>query len=195
MKYAIDIVLKKNLKNIIKTNKMWKPIHGPGPWLIFQGRKDNVGVPLMEVRKKYMQEQLLFENYVSNIQQLNALSPNISTGGGPSSIYPDTIKVESLNDGVSQGVSIYTKTLDISGQKVLRDPQIIIEYSVLGVDCDYGTIYYERNTTQRPILSGWYGRVIPCEGKGDILTGPQSTYPYGDYGNLLVGEAYIVTPS
>ena len=176
---------------------MWKPIYQPEPWPQYIKKKENAGVPLMEVRKKYMEEQILFENYVSNIQQLNVLSPSSGVSGGdPSSIYPDTIKVESLNDGVSQGVSTYTKTLDISGRKVFKDPQIIVKYtSVLGVDCDYDTIYYERNTTQRPILSGWYGRAIPCGGKDDILTGPQSTYPYGDYGNLLVGKAYIVTPS
>jgi len=63
---------------------MWKPIYDPGPWKAFLDRKDNVGVPLMEVRKKYMEEQLLFENYVSSIQQLNVLSPSSGVSGGPS---------------------------------------------------------------------------------------------------------------
>ena len=65
---------------------MWKPIYQPEPWPQYLKRKDNVGVPLMEVRKKYMEEQILFENYVSNIQQLNTmntLSPNMGGGGGP----------------------------------------------------------------------------------------------------------------
>ena len=63
---------------------MWKPIYQPEPWSQYLKKKENVGVPLMEVRKKYMEEQLLFENDVSSIQQLNVLSagPSNSSGGG-----------------------------------------------------------------------------------------------------------------
>ena len=63
---------------------MWKPIYQPEPWPQYLNKKENAGVPLMEVRKKYMEEQLLFENYVSNIQQLNVLSPSNGAAGGPS---------------------------------------------------------------------------------------------------------------
>ena len=63
---------------------MWKPIYQPEPWLQYLNRKENIGVPLMEVRKKYMKEQLLFENYVSSVQQLNVLSPSSGASGGPS---------------------------------------------------------------------------------------------------------------
>jgi surface protein len=62
---------------------MWKPIYQPEPWLQYVKRKENVGAPLMEVRKKYLEEQLLFENYVSSIQQLNVLSPSEGVVGGP----------------------------------------------------------------------------------------------------------------
>ncbi len=41
---------------------MWKPIYHPGPWGQFLKRKDNVGMPLMEVRKKYLIEQLNSDN-------------------------------------------------------------------------------------------------------------------------------------
>jgi len=33
----------------------------PGPWQYYVNRQDNVGLPIMEVRDKYMREQLLFE--------------------------------------------------------------------------------------------------------------------------------------
>ena len=39
----------------------------------------------MEVRKRYLEEQLLFENYVSSVQQLNVLSPSVGASGGPKS--------------------------------------------------------------------------------------------------------------
>ena len=61
---------------------MWKPIEAPGEWLVFLTRKDNKGLPIMEVRKKWMQEQLLFENYMSSVRQLNTLSPSSGGGGG-----------------------------------------------------------------------------------------------------------------
>ena len=68
---------------------MWKPIYQPEPWPQYLKRRDNVGVPLMEVRKKYMEEQLLFENYISSMKHLNVLSPALAgvgaaSGGGPS---------------------------------------------------------------------------------------------------------------
>lgn len=74
---------------------MWKPVYQPDPWPIFLKRKENVGVPLMEVRKKYLEEQLLFENYVSTLQTLNTintLSPSVGAAGGtlPGSEPPPT---------------------------------------------------------------------------------------------------------
>jgi surface protein len=71
---------------------MWKPIQSPGEWLVFLQRKDIKGLPIMEARKRYMQEQLLFENYYSNLQTLNTVntvSPSVASaaavggGGGP----------------------------------------------------------------------------------------------------------------
>ena len=70
---------------------MWKPIYQPEPWPKFVKRKDIIGLPLMEQRRKFMEEQILFENYVSSINTLNTVStaaagaaggPAPSTGGG-----------------------------------------------------------------------------------------------------------------
>jgi len=71
---------------------MWKPIYQPEPWPQFLKRKDIKGLPIMEARKRYMQEQLLFENYYSNLNTLNTvntISPSVASaasaggGGGP----------------------------------------------------------------------------------------------------------------
>ena len=177
---------------------MWKPIYQPEPWSQYLKKKEYIGVPLMEVRKKYMEEQLLFENYISYLQPLNTLSP-ISTpsSGGPVSIYPNTITVEFFDNGVSQGVSTYQKTLDISLRPIRRFIATIVAYrnTTAEVDCDYKTIFYEINEAQRPVLSGWYARDIPCGGKTNKLTGPTTTLPYGDYGQIVgIGEGYRVTP-
>ena len=70
---------------------MWKPIYQPDPWPKFVKRKDIIGLPLMEQRRKFMEEQILFENYVSSINTVNTVStaaagaaggPAPSTGGG-----------------------------------------------------------------------------------------------------------------
>jgi len=63
-------------------------INHPGSWQSYLLRGDNVGLPLMEVRDKYLQEQLLFENYMSFVQQQQLLMSNASGGGGP---LPQTI--------------------------------------------------------------------------------------------------------
>lgn len=57
---------------------MWKPIHNPGNWPQFLKRKDNLGLPLMEVRKKYLKEQVEYDNYVSYVtaNYLSAKSVN-----------------------------------------------------------------------------------------------------------------------
>ena len=75
---------------------MWKPIYQPEPWPKFVKRKDIIGLPLMEQRRKFMEEQILFENYVSSINTVNTVStaaagaaggPAPSTGGGGTPSY------------------------------------------------------------------------------------------------------------
>lgn len=61
---------------------MWKPIETPGEWLVFLQRKDIKGLPIMEARKRYMQEQLLFEAYENNLNTVNTVN---STTAAPAS--------------------------------------------------------------------------------------------------------------
>ena len=42
----------------------------PGHWLTFSKRADNINLPIQELTRKYNQEKLLFENYVTNFQQV-----------------------------------------------------------------------------------------------------------------------------
>lgn len=59
-------------------------INYPGPWQSYLLRSDNVGLPLMEVRDKYLQEQQLYEQYMSFVMQQQMLSSMAASGGGPS---------------------------------------------------------------------------------------------------------------
>jgi hypothetical protein len=59
-------------------------INHPGPWQSFLNRPDNKGLSLMEVKDKYMHEQLLFENYMSFQHQQQLMMAQQSSGGGPS---------------------------------------------------------------------------------------------------------------
>ena len=62
---------------------MFFVVDHPGPWQYFVTRPDNVGKPLMEVRDKYLHEQLLYENYMSFAQQQQMLMAQSAGGGGP----------------------------------------------------------------------------------------------------------------
>ena len=79
---------------------MWKPIYQPEPWTQFVKRKDIIGLPLMEQRRKHMEEQMLFENYVSSVNAINNIStaaagaaggPAPSTGGGGGGVSGDIV--------------------------------------------------------------------------------------------------------
>lgn len=61
---------------------MFFTVNHPGPWQYYLNRPDNVGKPLMEVRDKYLQEQLLYENYMSFQMQQQLIMSNASAGGG-----------------------------------------------------------------------------------------------------------------
>ena len=56
-------------------------VNEPGPWQYYVNRPDNIGLPIMEIKDKYMREQLLFEQqYNLHIQQNMSFN---SQGGGP----------------------------------------------------------------------------------------------------------------
>ena len=57
-------------------------ISHPGLWQYYVNRPDNKGLNIMEIKSKYLKEQLLFEQYMSfQMQQQMLLSQNASGGG------------------------------------------------------------------------------------------------------------------
>jgi hypothetical protein len=77
-------------------------VNDPGPWQYYVNRIDNKGLPLMEVKDKYLREQLLFEQYISFQMQQQMLMQQNTSGGGrfPSIIEDDTINEFVDNDYV-----------------------------------------------------------------------------------------------
>jgi surface protein len=53
----------------------------PGEWLHFIERKDNKGLPLLELKEKYRDEQILFENYITNVDQHKFMIAQQAAGG------------------------------------------------------------------------------------------------------------------
>ena len=55
---------------------MWKPVHDPGPWSQFLKRKDIIGLPLKEAKRKFLKEQLDYDNFITYQQlALKGISP------------------------------------------------------------------------------------------------------------------------
>mgnify|MGYP001557598477 CR=1 FL=1 len=58
-------------------------INHPGSWQSYVNRPDNKGLNIMEVRDKYLREQLLFEQQMNFQIQQQMLSSMAASGGGP----------------------------------------------------------------------------------------------------------------
>ena len=99
---------------------MWKPIYDPGPWKAYLSKKENKGLPIMEVRKKYLKEQLEFEDFRGVVS--STLSPSLASsvaapaGKSPSpeprpvpSIFPPKIYVQT-EFTLTQGSSNISRT-------------------------------------------------------------------------------------
>ena len=94
---------------------MWKPIETPGEWLVFLQRKDIKGLPIMEAKKRYMQEQSLFEAYENNLSTVSTVNSTTAApasaaagGGGLRKFkYPAEFR---LSNGVDAGKrGVYTR--------------------------------------------------------------------------------------
>jgi len=71
----------------------------PGPWHLFLNRPDNKGLHILEVKQKYLQEQLNYENQLSQaIQMHNMLS--LQPKGGGNKIEDNTVNEFVENDYV-----------------------------------------------------------------------------------------------
>ena len=153
----------------------------PGLWQAYLNRSDNKGLPLMEVKNKYMQEQLLYENYMSFQMQQQLMMSNASAGGGPlpSSTPPPsgdlTLVFSSFNtidlflpDGVDS-LNDWNTQLVATGNP----------YTSISVDAETYTIY----------LSGGSNIVLKDNAFNGILENP---YGFG-YDLLQIQDAGTIT--
>ena len=162
---------------------MWKPIYQPEPWPQYLKRRDNVGVPLMEVRKKYMEEELLFENYVSQLQTLNTMDTlnSLASPGAEAAVGREVnfdLKVTSYNNSIPGGVERYYRSPTlISGYYQYRDTP---NFSIA---CGFTQIYVN--------LGQWRRKPVPCVGKNLDELGPLADVgPLGDYGTGVTGSGF-----
>jgi hypothetical protein len=74
----------------------------PGPWQYYVNRPENIGLHIMEVKDKYMREQLLFEQNLNFIQQQQMIMSQQLVGGGSrfNQIQDDTENSYVVNDYV-----------------------------------------------------------------------------------------------
>jgi hypothetical protein len=129
-------------------------VNHPGPWQSYLNRPDNKELSLMEVRDKYMQEQLLFENYMSFQHQQQMMMANASAGGGP---LPTP---EPTPNPSSQGIaltSIYPTSGDACLQLGLGNVNDPGGYIYLDATVEEGTAIYDDINLLTPKAAGWYG--------------------------------------
>lgn len=172
---------------------MWKPIYDPGPWKAFVDRRDNKGLPLMEVRKKYMEEQLLFENYMSHLQQLDTLhtlNPLASApSSAPSAAYgrdeDGDLRVFHYFNGTLLNTNRYYRSANPDGYEGTYRYRDTPNFSIT---CGFKEIYSD-------VQRGWSIIGRPCDMREVPVPGPSyddgPTGVYGD-GNTGPGTGYIV---
>ena len=120
-------------------------VNHPGSWQVYLNRPDNKGLPLMEVKNKYMQEQLLYENYISFQMQQQLMMSNASAGGGPS---PEPTPPSPSSGDLTLAFSSFS-TIDLflpDGVDSLNDwnTQLVATgnpYTSISVDAETYTIY------------------------------------------------------
>jgi len=72
---TLTIYIKLEYSNMYASNP-------PGNWQHFTKRQDNVGLSLMEVRSKYLKEQLMYEEFISHTIQQQRLQAQQHSAGG-----------------------------------------------------------------------------------------------------------------
>ena len=155
----------------------------PGPWQDYLNRPDNKGLLLMEIKNKYMQEQLLYENYMSFQMQQQLMMSNASAGGGP---LPSSTPPSPSSGDLTLVFSSFN-TIDLflpDGVDSLNDwnTQLVATgnpYTSISVDAETYTIY----------LSGGSNIVLNDNAFNGILENP---YGFG-YDLLQIQDTGTIT--
>jgi len=158
------------------------PIDHPGHWQHFVLRNDNKGLTNEQIHQKYLKEQLLFENYISFVQQQQLLMSNAASGGGP-------LPSSTLSPGSGDLTLVFSSfsTIDLflpDGVDSLNDwnTQLVATgnpYTSINVDAETYTIY----------LSGGSNIVLKDNAFNGILENP---YGFG-YDLLQIQDNGTIT--
>jgi hypothetical protein len=62
------------------------PINDPGPWQHYVQRKDNIGLSIESIRRKYLAESILFEEQIASLTLQNNQNSSAAAGGGTAPI-------------------------------------------------------------------------------------------------------------
>ena len=153
------------------------PYESPLDWQSFLKRKDNIGLPIMEVKQKYLKEQLLYENYIQQLQTFNTLAAGAA--GGPPPSFPTEFLWYPQWDGNGNTPRV---------QKVFKSPithngypvhiaEFDFEDSSIG-DRAYYFIYWDQQGGNDENVDGW--NKIPVEQLGDEDSLPWRTMSNDD---------------
>ncbi len=181
---------------------MWKPIYQPDPWPKFVKRKDIIGLPLMEQRRKFMEEQILFENYVSSINTVNTVStaaagaaggPAPSTGGGGDEFPGIKLKIDTQYNFPESEYGTYNQGRGITTEDVFMmvgksNNSVSTVSDPFEVTIDWGDGNVEEITSVPFFLDAGFGQ------KKYVIRHTYATA--GEYDIIITGPgAYDVRPS
>ncbi len=166
---------------------MWKPIYQPEPWPQFVKRKEIQGLPLMEQRKKFMEEQILFENYLSSINTVNTVStvsagaaggPAPSTGGGGADIIFKINTALNADTEYWKTGSAFTQTKETIHMYLQAD---VVQYwynlgTPSGMTIDWGDGIVEENITAYNTWTEGFGGIN--NGLYGLNTFPMQTHTH-----------------
>ena len=135
----------------------------PTDWRSFTKRKDNIGLPIMEIRKKFLEEQLLFENYMQQLNTFNTLSSGAA--GGPPPKFPTEFLWFPQWDGTGNEPLIQKvfKSPAVYNGKPLHIVEFDFEDSSIG-DRAYYFLYWDTEE-----LTGAWNKIIVNSDDGDDL--------------------------
>lgn len=148
------------------------PYESPLDWKSFLKRKDNIGLPIMEVKQKYLKEQLLYENYIQQLQTFNTLA--VGAAGGPPKAFPTEFLWYPQWDGngnVPLAQKVFKSPITFNGSSV-HIAEFDFEDSSIG-DRAYYFIYFDKigapsNPPGAGEINGW-NKVVVSEEDGDDL--------------------------
>ena len=123
-------------------------IQPPGPWQYYVTRKDNQGLPINEVRRKYLAEQLQFDNFVASQQ---AALQGMANGGAA------VASVTSYISDFSAGVDSFIAHPTLGGNVTLTAPETVdsVDDSLL-MTTDGGLQNYIRRPDYNAVIGTTY---------------------------------------